>query len=626
MIPTLVPGTGFLLASSRPDDMTNSVPMPRAFSSVPPRAHVAPPPFDDLQGYLQALERRGDLHRVRCEVDPYLEVSEITQRVIRRGGPALLFERVKGADFPLATNLYGTMDRLVLGMGCEPREIGESLIGLIERLNPPSLGAFWRNRAAIWQGRHLRVREVSRARVQEVVEAPALDRMPHLTGWPRDGGPFVTWGPTLTQDPATGRRNLGLYRLQVYDKATTGMHWQSLKGGRGHHFEAERRGIPLETAVVLGGDPLTMLASILPLPEGFDELAFVGWVRGTPTPMVRAKSLNMLVPANAEFIIEGVVAAGERRSEGPFGDHYGHYSEAADFPVFHARTVTRRQNPVYPGTVVGKPPQEDKFVGIAAGEMIGPLIRLIHPSIRDLYAYDASSFHNLVGVSMVERHPKEVLKVAIGIMGTGQLALTKVAVMVREDVDCRSFPALLRELWYRFEPVSRMLMLPISPLDTLDYTSYEMHVGSKVIFDATGDAVTTDPPPRTIPDPAQFDARISDHRVLEGGFVVVVVRREPRDVLARLVHWEALGPVRFIAAVSDDVDLDDETSQLWGIFNRFDPARDMIFGRQSFIGAKPVYEGRIGIDATWKEGYPLPCTMPDEICALVDRRWSEYGL
>jgi 4-hydroxybenzoate decarboxylase subunit C len=382
----------------------------------------------------------------------------------------------------------------------------------------------------------------------------------------------------------------------------------------------------LETAIVLGGDPLTMLASILPLPEGFDELAFVGWVRGAPTPMVRAKSLNMMVPANAEFIIEGHVAAGERRSEGPFGDHYGHYSEAADFPVFHASKVTRRRNAIYPGTVVGKPPQEDKFLGIASGEMIGPLIRLVQPSVRDLYAFDASSFHNLVGVSMVERHPKEVLKVAIGLNGVGQLSLTKVAIMVREDVDCRSFKALLRELWYRFEPKERMLMLPIAPLDTLDYTSYEMHVGSKVIFDATGDAVTTEPPPRSIPNPALFDSRITDHRVLEGGFVVVVVRTEPRDVLQRLIHWDALGPVRFVVAVSDDVDLDDETSQLWGIFNRFDPARDMIFGSQTFVGAKPVYDGRIGIDSTWKEGYPLPVTMPEDIIAKVDRRWAEYGL
>lgn len=584
-----------------------------------------PPPFADLAGFLQALERRGELHRIRCEVDPYLEVSEITQRVMRGGGPALLFERVRGADFPLATNIYGTMDRLVLGMGCEPRALGESLIGLIERLNPPSLAAFWNERALLARARHLRVRTVRTARAQEVVEAPQLTRMPHLTGWPRDGGPFITWGPMLTQDPRNGRRNIGLYRCQVYDDTTTGVHWQSLKGGRGHHFEAERLNRPLETAIVLGGDPLTMLAAILPLPEGYDELAFVGWVRGAPTPMVQAKTLGMLVPANAEFIVEGHVAAHERRSEGPFGDHYGHYSEAADFPVFHATAVTRAANAIYPGTVVGKPPQEDKIVGIAAGEMIGPLVKLVQPSVRDLYAYDAASFHNLVGVSMVERHPTEVLKIAIGLNGTGQMALTKVMVMVPEDVDCRDFRALFRALWHRFEPRERMLLMPIAPLDTLDYTSYVMHVGSKVILDATGPVRETEPPPRAIADPRGCDDRITDHRLYEG-FLVVVVQRDPRAVLERLIRWEPLGRIRFVAAVSDDVDLDDDARLLWGLFNRFDPARDMLFTSQTFVGAKPVYDGRIGIDATMKDGYPLPVTMPEEIVARVDRRWAEYGL
>jgi 4-hydroxy-3-polyprenylbenzoate decarboxylase len=233
-------------------------------------------------------------------------------------------------------------------------------------------------------------------------------------------------------------------------------------------------------------------------------------------------------------------------------------------------------------------------------------------------------FHNLLVVSMVERHPKEALKVALNLLGTGQLSLTKVTVLVREDVPVRSFPAMLRELWYRFDPATRMLLLPIAPLDTLDYTSYELHVGSKLVLDATGPVRTSDSPPTAIADPSSFDRRITKHKVLEGGFVVVTVKEQPREVLAGLVKWDGLGPVRLVAAVSDDVDLDDESSTVWGIFTRFDPARDMIFERQEFIGAKPVYGGRIGIDATWKPGYPPPVTMPDEIVKLVERRWGEY--
>jgi UbiD family decarboxylase len=580
--------------------------------------------FPDLQSYVAELERTGQLRRVTAEVDARLEVSEIVQRVVREEGPALLFERVRGAAFPLVMNLFGSRRRIELALGRHPEEIGRELLAAVQGLNPPSLGALWRTRGVLARVRFMRPRVVRAAPVQAVVEAPALGRFPNVTGWPRDGGPFITFGPTLTEAPGSRRRNFGLYRLQVFDDATTGMHWQSMKGGRGHHYEAERLGRPLPTAVVLGGDPILMLSAILPLPEDMDELAFAGFLRGSPTRMVRATSMDMLVPAGAEFVLEGEVAAGERRMEGPFGDHFGHYSEAAEFPVFHVRRVTRRRAPLYPASVVGRPPQEDKYMGIAAGEMIGPLIRVINPNVVDLYAYDDAGFHNLLAVALKERHPKEVLKTALALLGTGQLALTKVAVMLREDVPVRSFSALLRELWYRFEPEERMLLLPIGALDTLDYTSYVMHVGSKLVLDAAGDPVTDQPPPRAVVDPGGLDRRIAGHRLLDGGFLVVAVRAEPRSVLEGLVRWEGLGPVKFVVAVSEDVDLMSESGLLWGIFTRFDPARDMIFERQAFVGARPVYGGRIGIDATWKTGYPLPLTMPDEVVRLVDRRWGEY--
>jgi len=580
--------------------------------------------FPDLQSFIAELERQGELVRVTVEVDPQYEVAELVQRVIRQDGPALLFERVKGADFPLVMNMFGSSRRIEIALGRHPEEIGRELIDLVQQLNPPTLSKLWAMRGRLARARFMRPARVSSAPVQEVVEPPRLDRLPNLWSWPRDGGPFITFGPTLTQNPRTHARNFGLYRLQVFDPSTTGMHWQSMKGGRGHHFEAERAQQPLEAAVVLGGDPVTMLSAILPLPEDMDELSCAGYVRGAPTRFVKAKSISLDVPANAEFILEGTVPPGERRLEGPFGDHFGHYSEAEMFPVFNVRTVTRRRNPVYPGAVVGKPPQEDKWIGIAAGEIVGPLIRVINPSIRDLSASADAVFHNLLVVSMVERHPKEALKVALNLLGTGQLSLTKVTVLVREDVPVRSFPAMLRELWYRFDPTERMLLLPIAPLDTLDYTSYELHVGSKLVLDATGPARTTEAPPTAISDPSALDRRIAKHKVLEGGFVVVMVKEQPREVLAELVKWDGLGPVRFIAAVSDDVDLEDESSVVWGIFTRFDPARDMIFGRQEFIGAKPVYGGRIGIDATWKPGYPPPVTMPEEVVNLVERRWGEY--
>ena len=580
--------------------------------------------FPDLGSFVAELERTGQLKRVRVEVDPIYEVAEIAQRLVREDGPAVIFERVKGAQFPLVMNLFGSMKRVELALGRHPEEIGKELVETVQAVNPPSLRGLWSRRGVIARARHMRVRTVKSAPVHAVVEQPDLTALPIIKTWPRDGGRFITFGPTLTEDPRSHRRNYGLYRLQVFGPNETGMHWQSMKGGRAHHWEAERMNRPLPAAVVLGGDPILMLAAILPLPEDMDELAFAGFLRGAPVSLVQARTINLRVPANAEFILEGEVPQGVRRMEGPFGDHFGHYSEAAEFPVFRLTRITRRAQPLYPATVVGKPPQEDKWMGIAVGAMVGPLIKVINPNIVDLAAHDAAGFHNLLAVSVRERHPKEVLKTAFNLLGTGQLSLTKAMVLLRPEVNPRDWNAILRELWYRFEPEERLILLGIAPLDTLDYTSYRMHVGSKVVFDAAGPALTSDPPPASVIDPASLDRRVVGHKLLEGGFLVIVVRQDPRAVLETMVRHEALGLIRFVAAVSDDVRLDDPENLMWGIFTRFDPARDMLFTEQRFLGARPVYKGRVGIDATWKTGYPLPVEMPDDVVKRVELRWGEY--
>lgn len=578
-------------------------------------------PFDDLQQFVQHLETLGQLKRVHAEVDPELEVTEITQRVLREEGPALLFENPKGSSTPLLMNLFGTMQRVKAALGGEPAQIGSDLFQAIQRVNPPSLKGLWQSRDIVRRGLTTHPRKVRAGISQEVVEPPDLGSLPVLKCWPGDGGRFITYGMVLTQDPGTRRRNLGLYRLQVFGSDTTGMHWQSMKGGRGHYWHAENAGKELETAVVIGGDPVLMIAAILPLPEDVDEIAFAGFLRGRSESLVRAKTIDMLVPANAEFVLEGVVPPKRRMVEGPFGDHFGHYSEAAEFPVFQIRTMTRRRKPIYVATVVGKPPQEDKFLGMAAGQMVGPLIKLINPNIVDMCAYVGAGFHNLLVVSVAERHPKENLKTAMSLLGTGQLSLTKVLMLVDRNVDPADFHAVLREIWKRFEPEDRMWLLPFMPLDTLDFTSFKMHVGSKLIIDATGETVKRSQPAQDF-NPVRFDARIGAYRWLEGAMLVVVVKSSPREVLANLVR----APLEacFVIAVSDDVRLEDDENLQWGIFTRFDPARDMIVTEQTFVGARPVYRGIIGIDATWKEGYPAPLVMDEGIVKLVDRRWQEY--
>ncbi|HEX4997363.1 MAG TPA: UbiD family decarboxylase [Terriglobia bacterium] len=582
---------------------------------------VRPMPFDDLRQFVAHLERRGMLRRVRAEVDPVLEASEIAQRVVQENGPALLFERPKGASTPLVMNLFGSMDRIREALGREPAEIGAEILGFVERLNPPSLGALWEKRAVARRAMGMLPRSVGRAPCQEVVEAPDLGRLPILQCWPGDAGRFITFGMVMTRHPVTRRRNLGLYRLQVFDESHTGMHWQSMKGGRGHYWEAERAGEPLPVAVVIGADPIVMISSILPLPEDVDEIAFAGFLRGRRVPMVRAKSFDMPIPASAEIVLEGVVPPGERRREGPFGDHFGHYSDAADFPVFHIQRVTRRRDALYAATVVGRPPQEDKFLGNAAGAMVGPLIRLLHPNVVDMCAYAGAGFHNLLVVSVKERHPKEAWKTAMALLGTGQLSLTKVLALVGPDRDPADFHGVMSDLWSRFEPEDHLWLLPVAPLDTLDFTSFTMHTGSKLVLNACGEIREPAPAPAGI-DLAGIDGRIERWRLLAGGLLAVTVRESPRDVLARLARANL--PARLIAAVSPDVRIDDDEQLQWGIFTRFDPARDMIFTEQVFMGARPVYRGAAAIDATWKPGYPEPLVMDESVIRLVDRRWNEY--
>jgi UbiD family decarboxylase len=580
-------------------------------------------PFADLQEFVRFLEQHGQLKRIRVEVDPELEVTEITQRIVRDHGPALLFERPKGSSVPLVMNLFGTRHRVQTALGRDPVTIGDELLNAVRKINPPTLRGLWESRDFLKRAFFTHSTEVRSAQCQEIVESPDLSRFPILKCWPGDAGRFITYGMVLTHDPHTRRRNLGLYRLQVFANDTIGMHWQSMKGGRGHYWQAEQRGKDLEAAVIIGADPILMMAAILPLPEELDEIAFAGFLRGRGVPMVRAKSIDVAVPANAEIVLEGVVPARERRMEGPFGDHFGHYSEAAEFPVMHIRKVTRRRNAIYAGTVVGKPPQEDKFLGQAAGEMIGPLVKLINPNIVDIRAYAGAGFHNLLVVSSKERHPKERLKTAMSLLGTGQLSLTKVMILVRHQQFSGNFRVVLREMWHRFDPEDHLLLLPTAPLDTLDFTSFKMHVGSKLIIDAAGDVINGAEPPLDI-DPLPLDARIENYKLLDGGFLVIAVRQQARQVLENVIRAQ-LG-IRFVVAVSTDVLLDNEENLQWGIFTRFDPARDMLFSEQFFVGARPVYRGTIGIDATWKEGYPAPLVMDESIVRLVDRRWSEYFL
>jgi 4-hydroxy-3-polyprenylbenzoate decarboxylase len=606
-----------------------------------------------LGDFARYLESNGELHRVKVEVDPELEITEIAVCALSEKRPALLFENVKGARFPLAINLFASERRLELALGKHPDQLGEELIRFVEAAMPPRPKVIFDHWPMVKRFLTARPTRRSRARSQEIVEEPNLSLLPIQKCWPEDGGRFITLGQVFTYDPRDGsvplpsnlaeaerergKRNVGIYRMQVYDERTTGMHWQIQKGGGFHFYQAQKLNKELELAVALGTDPAMLLAAIAALPEGIDEVMFAGFLRAAPTPMARGKSISIQVPANADFILEGTVPVNENRLEGPFGDHFGHYSHAAPFPVFHIKKITRRRDAIYPATVVGKPPMEDKFLGDATQQILGPLVRMIHKEIKEVWAYYEAGFHNLLVVSVEQRYQKEAMKSALGLMGTDQLSLTKSIVLVSDSVNPRDWNAVLHAIKNNFDPYYDFVMIPKVPLDTLDFTSYTMNLGSKMILDATlksgerrsgregerekGRRGKIEEVMKRLP---RLSKQIREVKFVEDALLLAKVSAGGRKIVEDLVRLPELAGVKIIAAVSEDVDLSSRENSIWGVFTRFDCARDVIFTEQSLVGISPVYRGIMGIDATWKPGYPKPLVMSEEIVERVNRRRDEY--
>jgi 4-hydroxy-3-polyprenylbenzoate decarboxylase len=591
-----------------------------------------PAEFRTISDFARFLEKVGELHRVRIEVDPRLEITEVARRAIREGKPALLFEHVTGSPYPVLINALASDRRCELALHKHPRQLGEELIAFLGDVLPPKPSSVFKHRSLARRFLSAPVRRVSAGLAQQVIERPNLDRLPVLTCWPEDGGRFLTLPQVITYDPRTGKRNMGMYRMQVFDATTTGMHWQIQKGGGFHYFQAEKLGQPLELAVALGTDPALLMATIAALPENIDEAMFAGFLRGKRTEFTRGRSIGIDVPAHAEFVLEGVIRPGERRLEGPFGDHFGHYSSAAEFPVYHLSAVTHKKDPVYPATVVGIPPMEDKFLGDATQQILGPLVKLIHPEITDMWAYYEAGFHNLLVVAVDQRYGKEAMKTALGLMGMSQLALTKCIVLVSEGVNIRSFDDVMEEVRDHFDPHYDFVMIPRVPLDTLDFTSYTMNLGSKMILDATHKTRPSSmvcrkerlPRRDAVPALCEVDRSIVDLNFVHEALLLVKVTGEGARVIKKLVSHPALDGVAIIAAVSEDVDIHDRESYIWGLFTRFDCERDLAFTHQEMMGICPVYKGVLGIDATWKPGYPKALKMSEDVVRKVDARWGEY--
>ena len=448
--------------------------------------------YKDLREFIDVLEQRGLLRRITAEVDPELEITEITDRISKLEGEknvALLFENVKGSTMPVLMNAFGSYERMALAFGVEKLddvadELTELLkiphISLQNKMNLMTLIPMARKAINF-------PKYVKNAPCQEVIETenPSLDNIPILKCWPDDGGPFVTLPLVFTKNPATGKRNVGMYRLQKYDSRTTGMHWHIHKNGAENFRDTkERGGTRIEAAVAIGTDPVLTYAATAPLPRDIDEMVFAGFLRHKSVELVKCVTVDLEVPATAEIILEGYVDTDERRREGPFGDHTGYYSLADDYPVFHITAITHRRDPIYAATVVGKPPMEDCFIAKATERIFLPLLKQMLPEIVDVNMPLEGVFHDCIVVSIKKQFPMHARKVMHALWGMGQMMNVKMIIVVDAHVNVQD----MKEVWWRvFNNIDAKYDLEIvqGPLDVLDHSSPMAQWGSKLGIDAT---------------------------------------------------------------------------------------------------------------------------------------------
>ncbi|MCE5326282.1 MAG: UbiD family decarboxylase [Planctomycetaceae bacterium] len=585
----------------------------------------------DLRALIRRFESDGQLARVTAPVSCDQEITIIQHRVQAAGGPALLFENVIGSPYRLASNLFGTPQRVRTAFGRDPAEIGQFIMDLVHGLTPPTLRSLWSSRGRLRRLMSARLRSVRSGPVlQTCTEPPQLDRLPVLTCWPLDGGAFFTLPLVHTIDPATGVGNLGIYRLQRFDAACTGMHWQIEKGGGFHFQKACAMGQPLPVSVILGGPPALTLAAIAPMPEGIDERLLAALIMGQPLDLLQRDGTGHRIPAAAEFVLEGTVSAGDTRQEGPFGDHLGHYSHSSPFPVLRVQRVLARKDAIFPATVVGKPPQEDYYIGQALQEMTLPLLKMTSPGVADLWAYPETGFHPLAVAAVRQRYAREGLKHALGILGQGQLSLTKVLIVVDEGVPVRDFRAVSRALWQNLDPADGLHLLAPTAQDTLDFTGPSPNTGSRLILLATSRAsgALCRPKPQDPPAAGVVHPGITAMaRVGEGVLAVQVASHADHGSLREaLIANPLCSQYPLIVLVSSDVPLTDPCLVLWGWFTRFDPLADLHPARREAAGNRLILHCPIVIDATWKSGYRKPVEFDPDIARRVDANWDRYGI
>ncbi|AHV98842.1 UbiD family decarboxylase [Paenibacillus sabinae] len=584
--------------------------------------------YSNLRQWIEQLRKDKDLAVIEAPVDPYLELAEIHRRVIQEEGPALLFTNVKGTPFPVVTNLFGTVRRVDQAFGPRPEELMKSLMGAVETLLPPTVTGVWKEKGLLFDLLKVGIKNVPQgdAPILNVCRSTdPLKGLPRVTSWQEDGGPFVTLPLVYTESPSNPKdHNLGMYRIQIYDDQTTGVHWQIHKGGGFHHFEAEQRNEALPVSVFIGGPPALIATAIAPVPERMPELLLASMVLGGRLPMVKDPMGGHRMPAEAEFVIRGLVPPHERRPEGPFGDHYGYYSLKHDFPVMNVQRMWHRKDAIYPATIVGKPRQEDYYLGDFLQRLLSPAYPLVMPSVHSLWAYSESGSHTLASAVVRESYSREALVSAFRILGEGQLSLTKFLILTNELVDLADFPKLLETVLERFNPAVDLFIFNKTSHDTLDYTGQRMNHGSKGVLMGIGSKV------RELPRSYEEGNLPGIHSALPycGGCLVVSGPSYtedpelPQRLVGALREKNTSWPLVILVDNAAET-VKSQTSFLWTVFTRFNPATD-IFAEASVKNHHIAYELPVVIDARMKPGYPDELLPREDIVELVDRNWKNY--
>ncbi len=577
----------------------------------------------NLRTFIELLRREREIVTVETQVDPNLELAEIHRRVIDAGGPALFFTNVKGSRFPVVTNLFGTARRIELAFGPKPLELVKQVVHAAEALLPPKPSELWKFKGLALEALKLGTKKTNQGPVTEVAGKTTLDEMPLLTGWQEDGGAFVTLPLVYTEHPTNKKHNLGMYRIQRHDAKTTGLHWQIHKGGGFHYQEAEKLNQPLPVTVFVGGPPALILAAIAPLPEDIPELVLASVLAGQKIKTCANPLANHhRLIAEAEFAICGHAPPFVRRPEGPFGDHYGYYSWQHDYPILQVDAVMHRKDAIYAATVVGKPRQEDFFIGDYLQDLLSPLFPLVMPSVRDLWSYGETGFHALAAAVVRERYAREALVSGFRILGEGQLSLTKFLLLTDTPQDLRDFPRLFEHILARVRWETDLFIFTNTAMDTLDYTSGTVNKGSKAIMLGLGDAI------RELPREFQGSLPVGIHRaeVFCGGCLVVegANYEDDKELAARLAQENVFRDWPLVVLHDNAACAKRAADFLWATWTRFEPASDIYARETNIVRHHLSYSGPIVIDARMKPHYPAELIAREDIVELVDRRWREY--